>query len=699
MPFADEQAGYLAGYLSGLVEAQRSPRNGRRVISAIGARGRAPGEGSRRRIRSRRAPSASRRSRFSTDYSDEFVRQGPCERIANGQIDAGSDIVFTAAGTCGLGALAAVSVRGVSGIGADQDFSYLGPHVLASAIKRFDRAVVESVRWYIEGTLPPARRSYSPSTTTRSVWQSASRCHPPSAARWSSSPRSFVGGTTATRPDSRTCSGYASALPRTALVSLAALVLAGTVALAATAYPAARAPARADADDTLVNFDNVATGGPAGALTIVSSQYAAEGVTFNNVSAVDYSKGSFAIPGFAHSGTVAVEQCVGAEFCNTPLAATFAAPQQRVRVWVGFSNPLSQATQVQLRALDSSGALVGSASATLPANPAPTPIRTPLELDAGSASVSQIQVLIPGSFNNSLAVDDVEFSSAGPPPTCAATSVPSVHLDLPVDGAVVRVERLQPRGKLEHRRRADHRRHADGGGQDDADLEPLPRADRPGRRLVRARPVQRPPGAREAAGLRQRHELPRHGHRLGGRLLVHAHVGGDRVRRRLDLRGAEGRGRRLQEGHSRHGRRPDRPRRDRRPAHGGSELRPPPPRRRDPFGRPLADRRGRAPVHVPPAQDPAVHARPRLEHARHGAQAARLRPARDGQPRRRRDRRDPDRRLAGRRRRQQRDLRLAQRRRRGEQRAEQAQLDRSHPHLAGTTSTTTSPVPATATGS
>jgi DNA-binding SARP family transcriptional activator/basic membrane lipoprotein Med (substrate-binding protein (PBP1-ABC) superfamily) len=155
--FADEQAGYLAGYLSGLVEADRSPRNGRRVISAVGGTQAVPSvealvdgfaRGSRRAL-----PSVT----VLVDYSEDFVRQDRCEGIANEQIDAGSDIVFAAAGTCGLGALAAASGRGVSGIGADEDYAYLGPHILASTIKRFDRAVIESVRWYIEGTLPPAQ--------------------------------------------------------------------------------------------------------------------------------------------------------------------------------------------------------------------------------------------------------------------------------------------------------------------------------------------------------------------------------------------------------------------------------------------------------------------------------------------------------------------------------------------------------------
>ena len=155
--FADEQAGYLAGYLSGLIETRRAPRSGRRVVSAVGNFPTVPSskalvDGFARGAR-RALPSIT----VLTDYSNDFVRQAACDRIANRQIDEGSDIVFAPAGTCGLGALAAASVRGVSGIGADQNYSYLGPHILASTIKRFDRAVLDSIRWYIEGTLPRGR--------------------------------------------------------------------------------------------------------------------------------------------------------------------------------------------------------------------------------------------------------------------------------------------------------------------------------------------------------------------------------------------------------------------------------------------------------------------------------------------------------------------------------------------------------------
>jgi basic membrane protein A and related proteins len=74
--------------------------------------------------------------------------------MANRQIDNGSTVVFAAAGTCGLGALAATALRGVWGVGADADRSYLGPHILVSTVKRYDRAVELAVMWFLQDSLP-----------------------------------------------------------------------------------------------------------------------------------------------------------------------------------------------------------------------------------------------------------------------------------------------------------------------------------------------------------------------------------------------------------------------------------------------------------------------------------------------------------------------------------------------------------------
>lgn len=100
------------------------------------------------------ARAARRRVAVSVDYSDSFEDQPVCEELANKQIDAGSDVIFAIAGRCGLGALSAAGIRGAWGIGIDSDQSYLGPHILASVVKRFDRVVEFAIRSFLDGTLP-----------------------------------------------------------------------------------------------------------------------------------------------------------------------------------------------------------------------------------------------------------------------------------------------------------------------------------------------------------------------------------------------------------------------------------------------------------------------------------------------------------------------------------------------------------------
>ncbi len=150
------QAAYLAGYLSGLMEARRARPQGRRhLVSIISGE---PGfpqqqvlvQGFSTGVR-RALPGVEVRS----DYSDEYDDQTICERIANRQIDAGSGVVFAAAGDCALGALSAAAIRGVWGVGNVVDLSRLGPHILASVSQRYDRLVERSVSWYLEGRLPP----------------------------------------------------------------------------------------------------------------------------------------------------------------------------------------------------------------------------------------------------------------------------------------------------------------------------------------------------------------------------------------------------------------------------------------------------------------------------------------------------------------------------------------------------------------
>jgi basic membrane lipoprotein Med (substrate-binding protein (PBP1-ABC) superfamily) len=154
LPFADDSAGYLAGYLGGLVVGQEAERRKQKpVVSVVGG---LPAPNVTQLVRgfTRGARQARPGIRVRVEYSGTFSRQSICEHIANRQIDNGSTLVFAAAGTCGLGALSAAELRGVWGVGADADRSYLGSHILVSTVKRYDLAVQLAVRWWLQGSLP-----------------------------------------------------------------------------------------------------------------------------------------------------------------------------------------------------------------------------------------------------------------------------------------------------------------------------------------------------------------------------------------------------------------------------------------------------------------------------------------------------------------------------------------------------------------
>ena len=145
--FDDRQLGYLAGYLAGLMVRPHE------AISAVGGKR----VGSVRdliagyRAGARRAqPSV----RVIVGYSRTFVETKFCESVADDQIDGGAKVVFDVAGDCGFGAMQAAQIRGVWGLGVDSDLSYLGPEILASAVKRFDRATEAVIALDVEGKLP-----------------------------------------------------------------------------------------------------------------------------------------------------------------------------------------------------------------------------------------------------------------------------------------------------------------------------------------------------------------------------------------------------------------------------------------------------------------------------------------------------------------------------------------------------------------
>ena len=155
LAFSAEQAGYLAGYLAALV-LTLSP--GEEVVSSVGGE-RLPGVDRWIAGYQAGARAANPRVTALNGYTEDFWDPVKGRSVALSQIAKGSRVVFQVASTCGLGALEAASEGGVWGIGVDVDQSHLGPHVLTSALMRFDVAVFDTIEALARGTLETGRTS------------------------------------------------------------------------------------------------------------------------------------------------------------------------------------------------------------------------------------------------------------------------------------------------------------------------------------------------------------------------------------------------------------------------------------------------------------------------------------------------------------------------------------------------------------
>jgi basic membrane protein A len=138
--FAEQEGGYLVGYLAGL----EMKKEGGNTISAVGANN-VPAivhyisgyiQGAKKAF-----PGIKVLANYANDPT--FADQAKCKETALNQIDQGSKVVFQVAGGCGLGALAAAKEKKVWGIGVDADQRYLGSHIMTSALKKVDRAVMD----------------------------------------------------------------------------------------------------------------------------------------------------------------------------------------------------------------------------------------------------------------------------------------------------------------------------------------------------------------------------------------------------------------------------------------------------------------------------------------------------------------------------------------------------------------------------
>ena len=140
--FREQEAGYLVGYLAGL-QSKNVP-NSSGVVGAVGGLKIPPVD---RFIAGyyAGAKKAYPAVKVQHSYSQDFVDQAKCKEQALNQIADGATVVFQVAGQCGLGVLSAAKEKNVFGIGVDADQGYLGNHVLSSATKKVDVAVLSTI--------------------------------------------------------------------------------------------------------------------------------------------------------------------------------------------------------------------------------------------------------------------------------------------------------------------------------------------------------------------------------------------------------------------------------------------------------------------------------------------------------------------------------------------------------------------------
>jgi basic membrane protein A and related proteins len=140
--FAEQQAGYPAGYLTGLYLKAHNYT----TASTVGGQSIPPVNlyiaGFQAGVKAA-DPSA----KLLNAYSQDFVAQDKCKELALNQIQAGSKVVFQVAGACGLGAISAAVQNKDQAIGVDADQSYLSAqYVLTSAEKKVDTGVFTAIK-------------------------------------------------------------------------------------------------------------------------------------------------------------------------------------------------------------------------------------------------------------------------------------------------------------------------------------------------------------------------------------------------------------------------------------------------------------------------------------------------------------------------------------------------------------------------
>jgi basic membrane protein A len=142
LTYATQENSYLVGCLAGLMTKKQG---GDQVIGWVGGQQIPPVDAFLAGYKAG-AKKCDPGVKVLVGYSQDFIDQAKCKTVAQNQIDQGAQVLFNVAGPCGLGTLDAAKEAGIWGIGVDVDQSYLGKHILTSAIKRVDTGVYLAIK-------------------------------------------------------------------------------------------------------------------------------------------------------------------------------------------------------------------------------------------------------------------------------------------------------------------------------------------------------------------------------------------------------------------------------------------------------------------------------------------------------------------------------------------------------------------------
>jgi basic membrane protein A len=140
LPFKEQEAGYLVGYLTALYAKDNGGD-----LGSVGGQKIPPVDHYIAGFQAG-AKKANPAVKTLNGYSQSFTDQAKCKEIALDQIAKGAKVVFQVAGACGLGAIDAAKEKGVQAIGVDADQSYLGSQIITSALKKVDVAVFNAIK-------------------------------------------------------------------------------------------------------------------------------------------------------------------------------------------------------------------------------------------------------------------------------------------------------------------------------------------------------------------------------------------------------------------------------------------------------------------------------------------------------------------------------------------------------------------------